>query len=73
MARKIDVKLIMELRDAGLSQRTIASTRHISRHSVSDVLSIADEKGIHYNDSLHLERTSPTVVFEQPTLLAISR
>lgn len=28
MARKINVKLIMELRDAGLSQRTIASTTY---------------------------------------------
>ena len=35
MARKINVKLIMELRDAKLSRSTIASTRHISRHSVS--------------------------------------
>ena len=45
MARKINVKLIMELRDAGLSRSTIASTRHISRHSVSEVFNIADEKG----------------------------
>ena len=29
MARKINVKLILELRDAGLSRNTIASTRHI--------------------------------------------
>ena len=48
MARKINVKLIMELRDAGLSRSTIASTRHISRHSVSAVFNIADEKGIRY-------------------------
>ena len=48
MARKINVKLIMELRDAGLSRSTIASTRHISRHSVSEVFNIADEKGIRY-------------------------
>ena len=50
MARKINVKLIMELRDAGLSRSTIASTRHISRHSVSDVFNIADGKGIRYSD-----------------------
>ena len=50
MARKINVKLIMELRDAGLSRSAIASTRHISRHSVSEVFNIADEKGIHYDD-----------------------
>ena len=50
MARKINVKLIMELRDVGLSRSTIASTRHISRHSVSEVFNIADEKGIRYDD-----------------------
>lgn len=55
MARKINVKLIMELRDAGLSRSTIASTRHISRHSVSDVFNIADEKEICYNDIRDLE------------------
>lgn len=37
MARKINVKLILELRAANLSRNTIAATRHISRHSVSDV------------------------------------
>lgn len=55
MARKINVKLIMELRDAGLSRSTIASTRHISRHSVSDVFRIAEEKDIHYNDIRSLD------------------
>ena len=50
MARKIDVKLIMELRNDGLSRRTIASLRHISRHSVSEVFDIANEKGINYED-----------------------
>ena len=57
MARKINVKLIMELRDAGLSRSTIASTRHISRHSVSEVFNIADEKGIHYDDVRDLEKS----------------
>ncbi len=55
MARKINVKLIMELRDAGLSRSTIASTRKISRHSVSEVFNIADEKGIQYKDVRALE------------------
>ena len=55
MARKINVKLILELRDAGLSRNTIASTRHISRHSVSEVFNIADEKGIAYDDVRTLE------------------
>ena len=48
MARKIDVKLIMQLRDAKLSISSIATTRHMSRHSVSDVFNIANEKGIRY-------------------------
>lgn len=31
MAKKINVKLIMELRDAGLSRNMIAATRHMSK------------------------------------------
>lgn len=50
MARKIKVKLIMELREAGMSRKLISSSRSISRHSVSDVFRIADEKGIRYDD-----------------------
>lgn len=50
MANKINVKLILELRAAGLSRNTIAATRHISKHSVSDVMHISEEKGITYND-----------------------
>ena len=57
MARKINVKLIMELRDAGLSRSTIASTRHISRHSVSEVFNIADDKGIRYDDVRSFEES----------------
>lgn len=37
MARKINVKLILELRDAGMGRNAIASARNISKHSVSDV------------------------------------
>lgn len=50
MANKINVKLILELRAAGLSRNVIASTRHISKHSVSDVMHISGEKGITYDD-----------------------
>ena len=50
MANKINVKLILELRAAGLSRNTIAATRHISKHSVSDVMHISDEKDISYED-----------------------
>ena len=50
MANKINVKLIMELKAAGLSQNVIAKTRHISKRSISDVLNIAKEKQIFYDD-----------------------
>ena len=50
MARKINVKLILELREAKLSRNYIANSRHISRNSVSDVFRIADERGITYSD-----------------------
>ena len=55
MAKKINVKLILELRDAHMSRNGIASTRHMSRHSVSDVFHIADEKGITYRDVRFLD------------------
>ena len=41
MARKIRAKLIMELRDQGMSRRAIASTRHMSMESVCEVFNIA--------------------------------
>ena len=48
MANKINVKLILELTEAGLSQNLIAKTRHISKTSISAVLSIAKNKGLSY-------------------------
>ncbi len=51
---KIHVKLILQLRDAGMSRQAITSTRHISRNSVSEVFRIADEKEIHYADVRNL-------------------
>lgn len=50
MANRINVKLILELKAGGLSQNTIASTRHISKKSVSAVVNIAKEKGLSYED-----------------------
>ncbi len=50
MANKINVKLIMELKASGLSQNVIAKTRHISKASICDVLNIAKEKQIFYDD-----------------------
>jgi len=55
MANKINVKLILELKDAEMSRNFIASTRHMSRHSVSEVFHIADEKGINYSDIKFLD------------------
>lgn len=50
MARKINVKLILELRDAGMGRNAIASARNISKHSVSDVFHRADELELTYQD-----------------------
>ena len=55
MARKINVKLILELHDAGMSRNAIASTRHISRHSVSEVIHLAEDNGISYKDVQDME------------------
>ena len=48
MANKIKVRLILELHAGGMSNDMIASTRHMSRTSVSKVLRIAREKNIPY-------------------------
>ena len=37
MAKKIDVKLVLELQQANMSQRAIASTRHISTKFVDQL------------------------------------
>lgn len=42
---KIHVKLILQLRDAGMSRQGIASTRHISRNSVSEVFRSPTKRG----------------------------
>lgn len=55
MTNKINVKLILELRNANMSRNGIASTRHMSRHSVSDVFHIADELGITYKNVRFLD------------------
>ena len=55
MARKINVKLILELRSAGLSRNAIAATRHMSKNSVGDVIHIADKRGITFEDVCQLD------------------
>lgn len=55
MAPKTKVKLILELRSARLLRNMIASTRHMSRNSVGDVIHLADECGIIYEDVRQLD------------------
>ena len=50
MARKIQVRLIMQRRAAGLSQSEIARTHHMSKTSVSEVFRIAQERQISFAD-----------------------
>lgn len=50
MARKIRAKLIMELREQGMSRRSIAKTRRMSMESVCEVFGIAEERGISWAD-----------------------
>lgn len=50
MSRKIAVKLIMELRANGLSQTTIARSRHMSKTSVNEVFRIAEEQHLSFDD-----------------------
>lgn len=50
MVNKINIKLILELKASGLSQNAIASTRHISKKSISAVVNIAKEKRFSYED-----------------------
>jgi len=48
MAKKIQVKQILELRAAGLSQNNIAKSRHMSKSSVNDVFQIAQGLNVSY-------------------------
>ena len=50
MAKKIKVKLILELRAANMSRNTIAKTRKMAKDSVSDVIHLSKELGISYED-----------------------
>lgn len=50
MARKINVKLILELRAQGVSMNEISQTRRIFKHSVSRTCKAAHEKGVSFID-----------------------
>lgn len=49
MARKIKVKQILQLHEAGSGRNHIASVYHMAKDSVSDVIRIADQKGITFS------------------------
>ncbi len=61
MAKKIQVKQILELRAAGLSQTKIAQSRHMSKSSVSDVFRIAQERSISFEE---MRKLQPEEVYE---------
>lgn len=48
MANKIDVKLILQLHQEGMSQNAISRSRHISKHSIGEVIKLAQNRGIIY-------------------------
>ena len=63
MARKINVKLILELNAAGVGRNTIAATRHIAKHSVSDVIKRSRELNILYNDVKDIDESEVYRIF----------
>lgn len=84
MARKIQVRLIMQRRAAGLSQSEIARTHHMSKTSVSEVFRIAQERQISFADlegrsneecyrMFFPEKQTQEEVFEQPDYAAVHR
>lgn len=50
MIRKVNVKLVLELRDKGLSRTEIANSRHISRRHVNEIFKTAQQLNITYHD-----------------------
>ena len=50
MAKHANAKLIIELAAKNMSRREIARTRHISEHTIRDVLNRAQERGVRWED-----------------------
>jgi lambda repressor-like predicted transcriptional regulator len=46
MVRKIKAKLVLQLRNQGLSGRAISSAQGMSRHSIQAVLDAADRQAL---------------------------
>lgn len=70
MTRRIQVRLIMQLHDSGMSQDAIASSRHMSKSSISKVLAIAREKNITYTDIVDMDDTTIYKLFFPENLLS---
>lgn len=54
MVRKIKAKLVLQLRNQGLSGRSIASAQGIARNSIQAVLDAADRLGVVWDDVAEL-------------------
>ena len=54
MVRKIKVKLVLQLRNQGLSRRAIESAQGISRHSIQAVLDASERLGLGWDDVAEL-------------------
>lgn len=77
MARRIRAKLVLQLREAGMSQNEIARSQGMSKHSVGDVVAAARRLGTEWADvegkeegevyeALFPERRPPEPVYGDP-------
>ena len=69
MAKRIQVRLIMQLHADGMSQDDIAISRHMSKSSISKVLAVAREKNITYADIKDKDDTAVYKMFFPDHLL----
>lgn len=70
MAKRIQVRLILQLHNSGMSQDDIASSRHMSKSSISKVLAVAREKNITYADIQGMDDTAVYKMFFPDNLLS---
>jgi hypothetical protein len=54
MVREIKAKLVLQLRNQGLSGRAISSAQGMSRHSIQAVLDAADRAGLGWDDVVEM-------------------